>query len=313
MVQNRLASKVKMIYLNCDGLINMNKSILRSTFSLLNTDYVQLNKNWNYKNVTSTFYRLYFIEAGEGKLFNATDTVKLEAGYLYLVPSFTTCNYSCDHYLSQYYLSFSEESANGASLFALNRKIFKIEATENDVNHFKAILRLNPNRGLNNSHNPNVYEKRRILKSFGERNELMRIAAFTETYGLLLLLLSRFLASELFSMTDHSMIHSKIADAINYIQTHLQANITVAELARRTNHNPDYFSRLFYENTGERPLTYLQSKRIERAQLLLTTTNMAFYEIATETGFENLSYFSRVFKNITGQTPGTYKKNSRLI
>ena len=109
------------------------------------------------------------------------------------------------------------------------------------------------------------------------------------------------------------MIHSKIADAINYIQTHLQANITVAELARRANHNPDYFSRLFYENTGERPLTYLQSKRIERAQLLLTTTNMAFYEIATETGFENLSYFSRVFKNITGQTPGTYKKNSRLM
>ncbi|WP_366087768.1 helix-turn-helix transcriptional regulator [Mucilaginibacter sp.] len=75
-------------------------------------------------------------------------------------------------------------------------------------------------------------------------------------------------------------------------------------------HNADYFSRLFYENTGERPLSYIQVKRIERAQLLLTTTNLSFYDIAAETGFENLSYFSRIFKKITGQPPGAYKKTA---
>jgi transcriptional regulator GlxA family with amidase domain len=114
-------------------------------------------------------------------------------------------------------------------------------------------------------------------------------------------------------MEDKSIIHSKISDAINYIQTNLQQNITVAQLAKRANHNADYFSRLFYENTGERPLSYIQSKRIERAQLLLATTNLPFYEIASETGFENLSYFSRIFKSITGQTPGMYKKNSLIM
>jgi transcriptional regulator GlxA family with amidase domain len=141
----------------------------------------------------------------------------------------------------------------------------------------------------------------------------MHVSAYVETNGILLQLLSRFLVPELFLLKDNSIIHSKVSDAINYIQTNLQTTITVADLAKRANHNPDYFSRLFYENTGERPLTYVQSKRIERAQLLLTTTDMPFYEIAAETGFENLSYFSRIFKNITGQTPSAYKKHSLVM
>ncbi|WP_183560991.1 helix-turn-helix domain-containing protein [Mucilaginibacter sp. SP1R1] len=292
----------------------MNKSVLKSNFALLNTDHVKLNKNWNYKNVTSTFYRLYYIDGGEGKLYNTADTVKLEEGFVYLVPSFTTCNYFCDSYLSQYYITFLEQSADGVSLFVSNRKIIKIKATDDDIACFKKILYLNPNRSLQHvSYNPLVYEKRPMLKNFEELNEFMNVSAYVETYGVLLQLISRFLTPELFLIEDNSVIRSKLSDAINYIQTNLQSAITVAELARRANHNPDYFSRLFYESTGERPLTYIQSKRIERAQLLLTTTNMPFYEIATETGFESLSYFSRIFKNITGQTPSAYKKHSLVI
>jgi AraC-like DNA-binding protein len=291
----------------------MNRSLLRSTFSLLNTDYVQLNKNWLYKNVTSTFYRLYYIDAGEGRLQNADGVVKLEAGFLYLIPSFTTCTYSCDAHLSQYYISFAEESANGASLFASNRKLFKIPATDTAISAIKRLLYINPNRTLRASTNPKVYEKRPVLKSFSELNELMHASAYMETNGILLQLLSMFLAPGLFLMEDKSIIHSKISDAINYIQTNLQHEITVAQLAKRANHNADYFSRLFYENTGERPLPYIQVKRIERAQLLLSTTSMPFYDIAAETGFENLSYFSRIFKKITGQTPGAYKRNSWVM
>jgi AraC-like DNA-binding protein len=291
----------------------MNKSILRSTFALLNTDYVQLNKNWNYKNVTSTFYRLYYIDGGEGKLYNTSSTVKLEEGFLYLIPSFTTCSYYCDNYLSQYYITFTEQSADGASLFSSNRRLLSIKATDDVIGCVKKILQLNPNRTLKVSYNPKVYEKRPVLKGFDELNELMPASAYMETCGLLLQLISRFMVPGMFLTEDKGVINSKISDAINYIQTNLQQTITVADLAARANHNADYFSRLFYENTGERPLTYIQSKRIERAQLLLTTTNLPFYDIATETGFESLSYFSRIFKNITGQTPSSYKKNSLLI
>ncbi len=285
---------------------------LKATFSLLNVDYVQLNKDWNYKNVTSTFYRIYLIDGGSGILYNPDSTCTLEKGFLYMIPSFTTCNYYCAEHLGQYYLSFIEESPDGTSLFSSNRKILKVPAQSSDLQHFKKLLELNPDRGLKRSNDPKVYEKYPVLQSFRELNNYMPIAAYVETQGIILQLLSRFLTPECFQATEEA-IHSKISDAINYIQTNLHKQLTVAHLASRANQNPDYFSRLFNENTGERPLAYIQLKRTERAQFLLVNTNLSLAEIATATGFETLAYFSRIFKNVTGQTPSEYKKNKQLI
>lgn len=286
--------------------------VLKGTFSLLNVDYVQLGVNWNYKNVTSTFYRIYLIDDGNGVLYNPGSSFTLEKGYLYMVPSFTTCNYYCGEYLSQYYISFIEEAPDGTSLFASNRRILKVPAIPADLEHFKRMLELNPNRGLKRSEDPKVYEKYPVLQSFRELNNYMQLSVYVETQGLLLQLLSRFLTPDCFGSPE-SVIHSKISDAINYIQTNLHKPITVALLAQRANQNTDYFSRLFRENTGERPLSYIQLKRVERAQFLLENTDHPLAEIAAETGFESLSYFTRTFKEKTGQTPGEYKKNHRLF
>lgn len=289
----------------------MNRIVLKGTFSLLNVDYVQLGVNWNYKNVTSTFYRIYLIDDGSGALYNPASSFTLEKGYLYMVPSFTTCNYYCGEYLSQYYISFIEEAPDGTSLFANNRRILRVPVIPADLEHFKRILELNPNRGLKRSEDPKVYEKYPVLQSFRELNNYMQLSTYVETQGLLLQLLSRFLTPDCFESPE-SVIHSKISDAINYIQTNLHKPITVALLAQRANQNTDYFSRLFREHTGERPLSYIQLKRVERAQFLLENTDLPLAEIAAETGFESLSYFTRTFKEKTGQTPGEYKKNHRL-
>ncbi|WP_343307292.1 helix-turn-helix domain-containing protein [Chitinophaga niabensis] len=283
-----------------------------NSFTLLNTDYVQLNKSWHYNNIKSIFYRLYYIDGGEGKLYNDEGAVTLEDGYLYLIPSFTTCNYECRNELSQYYVSFMEESADGISLFAANRKIFKQSASAEDINCVKRILSLNPNRAIKTSYNPRDYEKSDILRSYQDMNNLIPPAVFMETCGLILQLLSRFMAPENFRIAERTMIHPKVMDAINFIQSNLLTNITVEGLAQRANQHPDYFSRLFLKNTGERPLAYVQLKRVERVQLLLITTDLPFYKIAEETGFESLSYLSRVFRNHTGQTLSDYKRQNLI-
>ncbi|RDC62521.1 helix-turn-helix domain-containing protein [Adhaeribacter pallidiroseus] len=289
----------------------MVENILKFNFSLLNTDYVQLDKSWNYPNVTSIFYRLYYIDQGEGLLTNATQKVKLEPGFLYLIPSFTTCNYYCDSYLSQYYISFSEEFSAGASLFFANRKLFKIPASNREVEAVKRIVQLNPGRDLRKSDDPRIYEKSLQLKEFQELNNALPAPAFMETCGLLLLLVSRFMASDDFLTKAITAVHSKVAEAIQHIHTNLSTPITVDLLAKRASQHPDYFSRLFQENTGMRPLAYLQMKRVERAQLLIATTDLPFYEIANQTGFDSLSYFSRLFRSLTGMAPGAYKKLNR--
>ena len=281
----------------------------RLTFSLLNADHVLLNKSWSYHNVISPFYRLYLIDNGMGMLSNPDQSLPLEKGFLYLIPSFTIVNQTCPFFLSQYYIHFIEETADGSSLFADNRRLMKVKATGTDLACFKRLLAINPGRDLQKSDDPKVYEKSNILNGFRNINAQLPLENLVETQGIILILLSRFLHNEEYRSERKNLIPSKIPEAINYIQTNLSGDITVEELARRANLSTDYFSRSFYRHTGLRPLQFINQKRIERAQFLILTTNFTFAEIAAETGFESLSYFSRIFKTVTGQTPGFYRDN----
>lgn len=291
----------------------MNNTIAKSIFSLLNVDYVKLNKSWNYRNVISPFYRIYYIDEGFGQLFYAGETVILEKDFLYLIPSFTLCNYQCLEYLSQYYIHILEETPDGTSLFSSHQNIIKIPAGKSDLEHFKRILTLNPGRDLKRSSNPKDYQKQPVIRNSQEMNNELPISTFMETRGIILQLLSRFLTPEYYNFSNSKVIPSKIMESINYINANLSESLTVADLAEKAFQNTDYFSRVFQDHTGSRPLSYIQQKRIEKAQFLILTTDLSLSQIAGETGFESLSYFSRIFKNVTGQTPGSYGKNKHTI
>ena len=291
----------------------MIKRALKHTFTLLNVDHVKLDSRWNYKNVISPYFRLYYIDGGEGEIWDVSAKIKLEPGFLYIIPSFTLCNLVCPSHLSQYFVQFFEESSDGISLFENNRSIFKVKATDIDILNFARLLEINPGRGINRSDNPRIYEKNAFYKEYQDLNNLQSMSTFTETHGILLQLVSRFLTQEIFKYKDGGHVPVKILNAISYIQLNLSRDLSVTSLAKRANLHTDYFSRLFHQHTGERPVKYIHEKRIERAQYLIVTTQMTFSEIATQTGFENVFYFSKIFKKITGMSPGNYKKQMDMI
>jgi len=291
----------------------MNKRLLKHSFSLLHVDHVYLSHQWNFRNVISPYYRLYYIDEGEGTISNGQKKLKLEPGYIYIIPSFTLCNLQCPSRLSQYFIQFFEESPDGISLFQNNRTLIKVSASELDVANFKRILQINPGRGINRSNNPKVYEKHVYYKEDQELNNQQSDAAYLETQGIILQLLSRFLESKQSSLKQAQIIPSKVLDAMSYIQMNLSEPLTIALLAQRANQHQDYFSRQFLQYTGERPLNYIHEKRIERAQYLIATTNMTYADIAAETGFSSLPHFSKIFKKVTGMTPDNYRKQHRSV
>lgn len=291
----------------------MSKKLLGYNFSLLHVDYVKLNEKWNYPNVISPYFRIYYIDEGEGYISTKQERIKLEQGFLYIVPSFTLCHLSCDNYVSQYFLHFFEESADGMSIFENNRKVIKVHTSETDIVNFRKLLEINPGRGINRSDNPSVYEKNAYYKSYQELNKTVSDSVYFETQGIILQLISRFLNSQRYKSKSPDPVPFKILDAARYIQLNLDQNLTVNHLASRANLHQDYFSRLFFKYTGQRPLAYLHEKRIERAQYLIATTTLSFSAIAERTGFENLPHFSKVFKNVTSLTPGQYKKLNTLV
>ncbi|NII81805.1 MULTISPECIES: helix-turn-helix domain-containing protein [unclassified Pedobacter] len=291
----------------------MIKRVLQNTFSLLNVDYVKLTAKWNYLNVISPYFRIYYIDDGSGEVSDQSGSLKLEPGYLYIIPSFTLCNLHCNGYLSQYFVQFFEESVDGTSLFARNRNVSKIKATQMDIDLFKRLLEINPGRGINRSDDPKIYEKNIFYKEYQELNNMQGLSSYLETQGILLQLMGRLLQPHLYRKHEDRHAPAKIIETVGYILVNLQQELSVSSLASRVNQHPDYFSRLFKTFTGQRPVTYILEKRIERAQYLLATSRLAYSDIATQTGFDNLSYFSKSFKKLTGMSPSAYKKQVYMV
>jgi AraC-like DNA-binding protein len=291
----------------------INKTIIKYSFKLLNVDYVKLGSKWNFKNVISPYYRLYYIDDGEGIISGPNSSVKLCPGYLYLIPSFTHCNLRCDDSLGQYFVQFFEESTDGISLFANCREIFQTKADFSDITNFKRLIAINPGRGLNRSNDPVVYEKDIYYREFIELNNLQSIAVQYETQGIIFQLISRFLKPEIFQRAKQETRPPVVLDAMEYIQRRLGEPLKVSQLADRAGLSTDYFSKIFHLCTGQSPINYILQKKIERAQYLITTTQKQQGEIAELTGFENVQYFSRVFKRVTGLTPGAYRNQNMIL
>ncbi|MDX3076570.1 helix-turn-helix transcriptional regulator [Streptomyces sp. NPDC088354] len=68
-----------------------------------------------------------------------------------------------------------------------------------------------------------------------------------------------------------------------------------------------HFVRSFKAVYGETPGQYLSRRRIERAQEMLRTADLAVTEICTLVGFSSLGTFSSRFKRHTGLTPTEYR------
>ena len=95
----------------------------------------------------------------------------------------------------------------------------------------------------------------------------------------------------------------RIAPALEYIDLHLNDDISLDKLALSCHLNRFYFCDLFRYVTGYTASIYIQLCKIRQAQLLLTDTDKPIKEIAEASGFNDICYFNRCFKKHTGMTP----------
>lgn len=284
----------------------MSKILQSLKLALLNVGYAKLGPLWDYDDVISPFIRLYYITEGSAMVYHSNEAIELKPGHIYIIPSYTFGRYKCDEYHEQYYISCLEEIKYGYSIFNFSSFIFESKANPMDLYYFKRLLELNPNRQLENN-NPKVYDNRPTLMDFEKRNEELSPSAYMETHAILEILISRFI-KDMNTQSTKSNVKKEFGMVLNYIHENLHENLTVKQLADFCHLNTDYFSRVFNESFGMRPNKYIQSKRIERAQLLLLSTNNSLKQIAEKVGLENLSYFNRIFKGHTGVTPGIFRE-----
>lgn len=98
--------------------------------------------------------------------------------------------------------------------------------------------------------------------------------------------------------------------ALNYIDEHLDSELTLELLSDVAHMSKTYFCCQFKKLNGISPWDYITIKRIERAITYIESTDLTRLEIAVKCGYNNTSNFYYAFKRVTGKTPGDYKKIS---
>jgi len=80
-------------------------------------------------------------------------------------------------------------------------------------------------------------------------------------------------------------------------------------LADELNLSPGYLSTLFKNIFGVPFQDYLNNVKMEKAKILLLTTDLKNYEISELVGFDNVYYFNSKFKKTFSMTPKEFKRN----
>ena len=270
---------------------------------VLNVGYAVHNSDWNWKDVSSPFTRLYYVTDGHAQIRMEDGVHDLYPGKLYIVPSFTKHTNICNGHFEHYYIHIYEDVQSKSKIFEEYDFPFEVAPHEGDSKLFQRLCELNPKGRLQQS-NPKSYDNHSTLIENIRINKTREFQDIVESRGIVYILTSRFLEA---ARPKSSSKDERIRIALNYIRKNIGNKIMVKDLADSTSLSMEHFIRLFKKETGETPIMYITRVKMERAMVLLATSNANIKSIALTLGYDDLSYFTRTFKRFSGVSPQQYR------
>jgi two-component system response regulator YesN len=143
------------------------------------------------------------------------------------------------------------------------------------------------------------------LQGKGEYDAFTNMLQAAPTLSQLVSILVKEQASEI---SGGRRIRSEVQLAQRLVAMRLAETITLTSIAEEVGLSSYYLSRLFREETGESFNDYVTRLRMEKAKVLLQTTQMKVYEVAESVGIPSYRYFTQLFRNWTGVAPIEYKR-----
>jgi AraC-like DNA-binding protein len=274
---------------------------------MLNVGMARHNGDWNWKNVSSPFTRIYYVTEGEAQLHLHDQKVALHPGHLYIIPAYTIHSYECSGLFTHYYLHVCEGFKNEMNVMDLYDFPTEVEAMGDEERLFQHICRQHPSAQLPES-DPQAYDNATKFIDYVHRYRGMSLWEKMELRGAILMLFSRFMREASPRVWTHD---ERMKQVLAYMHSHIGQSIGIDELADVACVTKPYLIRLFKREFGISPLQYVNKKKVEKAQLLLFSTGKPVKEVAYTLGFGDHSYFIRLFRKITGITPQEYRSRMR--
>jgi AraC family transcriptional regulator len=113
--------------------------------------------------------------------------------------------------------------------------------------------------------------------------------------------------TEELELSRAGLIDRRLRRAVELMHAHLNEELPLEELAAAAYLSPFHFARLFKKLTGLPPHAYLAALRMERARMLLATTDLSVTEIAARVGYANSSHFGKAFRQSNNLTPRAFR------
>ena len=260
---------------------------------------------WEFNNLASPFWRLYYNTTGTASVIYKGITTYLHAEQILIIPPNT--------FFSTKLKGYSENSFNESKI---RRKIISHAEVEENRNG-KASDHLFIHFSLGIPYDllePGIYTFPVKEKEEDLLNEIMEfcinggntfeLAVCAAINSLILSLLKKIPRDK----WETPNLDKRVSHAVAYIEQHIGERLTNKTLSDRASMVENSFARLFRENTGISLQQYIKKKRIEKALILLHHSTANIEEIANQCGFSDRYHFSKVFKELMGMSPVSYKK-----
>ena len=92
----------------------------------------------------------------------------------------------------------------------------------------------------------------------------------------------------------------------DYIESHWQESITLADLSKASHFSPWYSARLFRKLTGLSPADYIRRYKLSRSALRLRDEDCKVIDVAFDLGFGSVDGYQRAFLREFGCNPREY-------
>jgi len=152
------------------------------------------------------------------------------------------------------------------------------------------------------------------LMIYGKRNSKSDIAFFEGYLHMLVgLLIRKFSYKAMPQITAKQEISGLFTfeAMLSYIEKNFSSNITLEDVARVGNYNPNYVSQFFKFKAGVNFYDYLTRIRLRCAITNINNSDLSFTEIASLCGFPSSKALTRSFIQFYGMSPSDYRTRIR--
>lgn len=104
-----------------------------------------------------------------------------------------------------------------------------------------------------------------------------------------------------------------VGQIMKYLEEHYREKISLDQIAANMYLSSFYISKIFKSETGDTPINYLISLRMEKARELLDKDpQLSIQTVAAAVGYEDAYHFSKLFKKYYGLSPLYYKARAGI-